>query len=161
MQSKAQSLLSRRSLPVLFVLGGCFLLGGSRANAQAPLPVTIGDVETLPTAAKLLPLLRESLEQELKSADFGKSPFRKRYVLDASLVELESTDAKITTATCVVSAMLRTKKDNEVVAVIRGRATAEGSRGSTERTRTEAVKGAARSAIGKVPRALRETEGMR
>lgn len=154
-----RSVIARRFLPLLLALGGGLLCGEVRASSD--MVVIIGDVETLAAAAALRPLLRESLEHELKSANLGKSSFRKRYVLDASLDKLESSEEQVATSTCVVSAMLRTRKGSEVVAVIRGRATAEGSRGSAQRTRTEAVKAAARSAVNKISGALRDTEGRR
>jgi hypothetical protein len=132
------------------------------ARAKAPPVVMLGEVETLPSARALRPLLRATLEEELRATNFGKSAYKKRYVLDASLSKLESSSKRASSSsTCELSAVLRADRDGEIVAAVRGRATAEGARSAADDTRTAAMRGAARSAINKIPHALRRSEHLR
>lgn len=133
-------------------------LSASAAIAKSVPAVTLGTVETVASGRTLVPVLRATLEHELAAATPELRKLKKRYVLDASIEQLRSSSrAKTSTTTCVVSALVRTR-DAEVIAVVRGRATAEGARNAPEHTKSEAVRGAARSAVVRLAEALRSRE---
>lgn len=127
--------------------------------AKAP-PVSVGAVETTPPErANLKPLLQEAVEHELSQQDFGRT--KKKYVLSAALVTLDSTvGEKMITSTAVVSLVLR-NQEQVLVASIKGSATAEDVRKNSAIAEKEAVRGAVRSAIGRVPKAVQATESKR
>jgi hypothetical protein len=152
---------SSQALALAAALLGAALVQ-DEAVAKAPPVVVLGEVETLESARSLRPVLRTMLEEELRATDFGKGAFKKRYIVDASLLKLDSSSKRtVSTSSCEVSTLLRTDRDGEIVATIHGRATAEKARNAASETRTEALRAAARSAIGKIPRAIRASERMR
>lgn len=122
--------------------------------ADAPPEVSLGEVSTSVQRGDLdlRALVRASFEEELRALDLGHAPHRRRAILSASLVRMDtlpSTD-DIPVTTCVISATLRDARRGAVFAVLEGRARA----GSPSDARA-IVKVAVRGAVARIPEAMR------
>jgi hypothetical protein len=134
------------------------------AAAPAPSPpVTLAEVTTqVNPAATHLPnatdLLRLSADAELRAIDWTKEGLRRRYLLSATLVRLESVPADgVLRASCAVSAAVRDERGT-LVAIIEGRARADASPEAAATAERGALEGAVQGAIRRVPEAIRKAQ---
>ncbi|HEY3494339.1 MAG TPA: hypothetical protein VGK73_06625 [Polyangiaceae bacterium] len=123
------------------------------ARASDP-AVVVGEVSAAPKARALLPELRRALVAEVERAPVVRT--RERFVLSASLVQLETEQgAAAVRATAVVSLVLRHAREQRLRAILSGRATAEESGSDLESARESALHAAVESAVRRLPEALR------
>ena len=118
-------------------------------------PVTLGRVTTrVQKGPEVRQALESAVTQELsKVVSSVKS--RERYVLSAALVKMETvTESDQAETTCVVSATL-TREGGALHAVLQGRARATDHKRAARDAELGALRAAVRSAIGRVPEALR------
>ncbi|HYO93790.1 MAG TPA: hypothetical protein VER33_04730 [Polyangiaceae bacterium] len=143
----------------LWLITSLLLVPPSPANAAPGSPIVLGRIDTRPSReAAVQQLLRSSIQEELAAADFGRSGAGKRYVLSARLLKLENAvQGHSVSSTCVISVLLESQQQ-VLVAVIRGRATAQDDSGNAAKARAAAVRGAVRSAISRVAPALAASE---
>ena len=121
------------------------------AVAKAP-PVTVGKVSV--ARGDLKRELEQALSSEIAKLDLSAA--RQQFVLTASLVKLETTaSARRVESTCIVSAELAQKKGGSLRAVFRGKARAEDASGSRRSTELAALHAAVRSAVKRLPDAVR------
>jgi hypothetical protein len=129
------------------------------APLQAPaveVPVFLGDVGVGKQTQEVRAELRSLLSAELSATDFAQVKTHDRYVLSTTLLRLDSVLASDSVrATCVVSVALLRDNGATLHAVIRGRATAEESKGHADVAQSDALRAAVHSAISRVPQALR------
>lgn len=135
------------------------LLTSSNAGALES-PIALGEVgASAGTRTDLARAFRDALEQELGRIDFGAHRPRRRYVLSATLVKLDSvTETRSVRATCVVSIALRREQESTLQAVIQGRATAEEPKSESESARESALSAAVHSALRRVPETVKASE---
>jgi hypothetical protein len=120
---------------------------GSRATERVRL------AEVHASDARNEPLLRAAALDALGKLDLTRVPARNEAVMSVAIVKLDDeTRGPTRSVTCVVSASLRARKSGNLVAVLEGRAHAEG-RGAIEPAGVIAA--AAEGAIARVPEALR------
>jgi hypothetical protein len=99
------------------------------------------------------PLLRAATLDALDKLDLSRVPLRNEAVLSVALVKLDAeTRGPTRSLTCVVSASLRGRRTGNLVAILEGRARAEGA-GAMDPDGVIAA--AAQGAIARVPEALR------
>lgn len=144
----------------LGLLGLCAGLACSTDLRAADRPIALGAVGTRSSErSDLARALRSAVEEELARIDFGRHRPRERWVLSATLLELDSvTESDSVRATCVVSVALRRRRGSTLEAVIKGRATAEEARAAGESVRVTALRAAVHSAIRRVPETLSASE---
>jgi hypothetical protein len=108
-------------------------------------PVALGEVSTAVVRGdrQLDAMLRATLVKELGELDFSRVPGRAPAILSVSLVRMDS-------ATCVVSATLRTARGGAIFAVLEGRARTENGAPSQS-----LMKSAVHGALDRVPDALK------
>lgn len=103
-------------------------------------------------------LLRDDVSQALAALDWGKKP-KQKYLVSASLVRLDGVPSERgRTASCTVSATLRTAKGGSVVAILEGRARAEDGPTSGSRAERDALAAAAKSTVRAVKDAVLRLE---
>jgi hypothetical protein len=131
--------------------------GTAAAGAADPL-VLLGEVGVPPGGQRpdLAPLLRSALEREIQALDLHPTPHGRRFVVSASLVRL-AIDARgdALRASCVVSLVLRDARGGALVAILEGRARAEGDAAALATAETFAIGAAAHGAAQALPQALR------
>ncbi|MEZ4226957.1 MAG: hypothetical protein R3B13_38805 [Polyangiaceae bacterium] len=132
------------------------LLTGSAVGARsATAEVAIGEIDARAASGdkELAKLFEKSVAQELSRLDLSHAKSKDRYLLSATLVSVGTRRARAgESAKAEVSAILRRARGGELHAVLRGSAsTAEAS----EDARRAVVRGAVRSALRRVPEALR------
>jgi hypothetical protein len=141
------------------LVGAVLLLGllwGNEGRTAAPATIALGDVssEVVRKDVDLGALLRGSLAQELALVDLTSAAPR-HVILSASLVRMDAEwSAERVTVTCVVSAMLLDEKRGTVFALLEGRARAENATVVPALERA-AMEGAVRSAIARLPEAMK------
>ncbi len=110
--------------------------------------LSLGEVGFLPTqAAVSMTTLRGTVESEMGDLDLRGS--HKDAILSVSVVKLESDR---TSATCVISATLRSRDGGVLFAVLEGRARAQGA---SDHIPESALRGAVHGALSRVPDALK------
>ncbi len=124
-------------------------------------PVTLAEVASQAKATRLTnvtALLRDDIETELAAIDWSKAGVRKRYLLSAAVVRLESTarDGALA-ASCTVSATVRDDRGT-ILAIVEGRARAEEAPSAAAVAERGALAAAARGAVTAVPEAIRRTQ---
>jgi hypothetical protein len=154
-----------RRAAALLALGAALLIAGEGA-AQGPegAPVKLAEVSSQVDAratrlADVVGLLRRDAEGELAAIDWSKAPMRRRYLVSAVLVKLESARAgdHALRASCTVSAAVRDDR-GELLAIVQGRAGAEGPPAAAAQAEREALAAAVRSAIAAVPESIRRAQ---
>ncbi len=129
------------------------LLGAAPASGGAP-PVAVGTIAAAVAEPGVKSRLRALVDAELAALALPASP-RQRYLLDVSLDELKTVrEGERVEATCLVSATLRDASDSALHAILKGRARAGDRDVPQHRARTEALSGAVRSALRRVPEAV-------
>lgn len=125
------------------------------ADAGKP-PISIGRISTrVPKRADVRRELESAVQRELGRIDWSGVRGKQRYVLSASLTKMETvTEGGQSESTCVVSATL-TREGGALHAVLQGRARAVDRRAAARDAELGALRAAVRSAIGRVPEALR------
>jgi hypothetical protein len=129
----------------------------SKEASAAEKKVAIGEVSTnvVRSDVDLSALLRSTIELELAGLDLSGVDRKDATILSVSLVRMDTVpSAHGPSTTCVVSATLRTKKGGTVFAILEGRAHAENG-ASQQNAEANAMQGAVRGAIVRLPEALR------
>lgn len=143
------------------VLCGALLLAtlflATRTTAGEP-AVAMGEVSVAETSARADELrvrFTTAVEQRLSRFAFEKSATRRPLLLSARLSELSTESTEENTKTrCRVSAVLRLRNDGTVIALARGRASAEQSRARTSATEAVAMRAAVDGALGRLEATL-------
>lgn len=137
---------------------------GGVAQAGDPAPaVTLAEVASQvdPAATRLAnvtELLRRSVQAELGAIDWSKQRLRRRYKVSASLVRLEAAQVEGgLRVSCTVSAAVR-DDGGVLLAVVEGRARAEGSSAARTHAEEGALSGAVRGAVAALPEAIRRAQ---
>jgi hypothetical protein len=147
----------RRRLGLLIAL--LLAVAGSTGVASgADKKVAIGEVSTsvVRNDADLSALLRTTTESELAGVDLSRVSRKDASILSVSLVRMDTEPtARGAATTCVVSATLRTKKGGAVFAILEGRARADSGASTQKNAEANALQGAVRGAIVRLPEALR------
>jgi hypothetical protein len=119
-----------------------------------PCAVRVGTVAAT-RAPALQTRLRDLVQSELQALELPAADGR-RYLLDVTLDELDTQRAgERTETTCVVSATLRDADDGGLQAILKGRARAGDAAPRAQRARALALSGAVRSALRRVPEAVK------
>ena len=101
-------------------------------------------------ARDMKPSLKSALDAEMRELDLRTA--RKDAVLSVSLVKLDTEQQRgSASATCVVSATLRSRDGGTIFAILEGRARAQGGGHVDE----SALRGAVHGALSRVPEALK------
>lgn len=136
---------------------------GPSETARGTSLVTLAEVasQVQPGATRLTnltDLLRRDVEAAIAAIDWSKERVRRRYILSASLVRLEtSVEDRTLRVSCTVSAAVRDDRGN-LLAIVEGRALAEDTSSAAQSAEQGALSGAARGAIKAVPEAIRQAE---
>jgi len=138
---------------------GAVALGVALCSAPLPAieaPVLLGDVGVGKQTPEVRARLRSLLRAELSATNFAQVKAHRHFVLSATLERLDSVlAADSVRTTCVVSVALLADHGLTLHAVIRGRATAEGSKAHADGAQSDALRAAVHSAITRVPEAIR------
>lgn len=119
--------------------------------------IRLGEVTTRAAGAdaRVEREFRTLLVRELEKLTMGTTHRKEQYVLSASLVRLDAREsADASRATCVVSATLRLASGGVLIAMMRGRGTAEDERGALDEAVSHALEAAVHGAVVRVPEAL-------
>ena len=109
-----------------------------------------------PEARKLEPAFRDAVITELGRVDLSGVDSRERFLLSASLVKMQTqADRDQTSVSCQVKATLRRQRGGALHAVLSGRARVEDGPERQRAAELLAMQAAVRSAIRRVPEALR------
>jgi hypothetical protein len=136
-----------------YIVAFWFFSASSPCPANEPL-VAVGEVRDDSASGAFSASLRSMLTDEMAKADLGRS--RERFVLSATLVELDAERVgRGARATAAVSLVLRRAREQSLHAVLNGRATAEEATASLGETRDDALRAAVRSALRRLPEAVR------
>jgi hypothetical protein len=148
--------LSSKSVLVGIALVGATLLVGVTADAGRP-PVSVGRIESRVTKrGDVKRVLESAVKSELGRMDLTGFRGRDHYVLSASLVKMDTvTESEHAETTCVVSATLTRQKGGALHAVLQGRARVTDRRDLAGASELAALRAAVRSAISRVPEAIR------
>jgi hypothetical protein len=120
--------------------------------------VALGEVSTniVRSDVDLPALLRTALESELAGLDLSRVSRKDASILSVSLVRMDTEPtSRGASTTCVISATLRTKKGGAVFAILEGRARTDNAASSQKNAEANAIQGAVRGAIVRLPEALR------
>jgi hypothetical protein len=144
----------RRVFALLF---GLTLGAGLSARADAAAsPVALGEVKVARSDPSLERTFRGMVERELGEVDLSQVKAPGRFVLSASLVQIATRESSGQAETlAVVSATLRRARGGSIHAVIQGRAQASDGRGKARSVELSAMRAAVRSALGRLPAALK------
>jgi hypothetical protein len=141
------------------VCGGIATAWSSYAAARPEGPlVALGEVEVSRGGARpfLGPLLRSALEREIEALDLHAAPHGRRFVASASLVRLETdSTGSALRASCVVALVLREARGGAIVAMVEGRARAEGDWAGLATAESLAIGAAAHGAAQALPQVVR------
>jgi hypothetical protein len=141
-----------RASLVPFMLG-CVTVVPRTSDAGEPV-VAVGEVRGKTPAGEFSAPFKSLLAEAIARAELG-SP-RERFVLSATLVRLDAEQiGNGARASAAVSLVLRRAQEQTLYAVLSGRATAETTDTSLSETREDALRAAVRSAISRLPEALR------
>jgi hypothetical protein len=137
----------------LFALLGAWSASATTAVAAEP-PVAVGEVRASTPSGEFSAPLRSLLTEGVASLTLGAP--RDHFVLSATLVSLEAAQiGRGARASAAVSLVLRRARQQTLHAVLEGHATAEASNSSVSETREDALRAAVRSALTRLPEALR------
>ncbi len=147
-------MLRLRTLGVVLSFG-VLSIGAPTADAESR-HLSLGEVAVSPAAgaagkSDVIPSLKIALDAEMRELDLRAA--RKDAVLSVSLVKLETEQQHTgTSATCVISATLRSRDGGAIFAILEGRARAQGQ---SARIHESALRGAVHGALSRVPEALK------
>lgn len=132
----------------------CFALTfGSTSLANEP-PVAVGEVNAQTPSGEFSIPLRSALTEGV--AGLAVPAPRERFVLSATLLRLEAEQVgRGARARAEVSLVLRRARQQTLYALIKGNATAEAADSTLGETRDDALRAAVRSALRRLPEALR------
>lgn len=151
--SPAMSL--RSAAPFLSAVTLLLSVSSTAAPAERR-PVTLDStVATTSANSATQRVLRETVERELSTVDFGNVPYRGHYAVSVALLKLRHAETNHKKAICEMGLALRDAHDLLVVS-ISGRATAESADG--DESSLDAMKAAAHSAVSRLPEAVRAFE---
>ncbi len=137
-------------VPFMF---GCVTAVPGTSDAGEPV-VAVGEVRGSTPAGEFSAPFKSLLSEAIARAELG-SP-REKFVLSATLVRLEAEQVGHgARASASVSLVLRRAREQTLYAVLSGRATAEAAESSVSEAREDALLAAVRSAISRLPEALR------
>ena len=127
------------------------VLAGALGADAAERKVALGEVSSHVVRKDLdvTRVLRASAQEELASLDLARSKTHEKVIVSVSLVRMED---EASSATCVVSATLRTARGGNVFATVEGKARASQPQANADEN---ALRGAVRGAMMRVPDALR------
>jgi hypothetical protein len=146
------SVLRRVHISLLALLGAC-LAGTSTLRAAEP-PIAVGEVRGTTASGEFSAPLRSLLNEGVASLMLAAP--REHFVLSATLVSLEAAQVgRGARASAAVSLVLRRARQQTLHAVLKGQATAEATDSSVNETREDALRAAVRSALTRLPEALR------
>ena len=132
---------------------GCVTAVPRTSGAGEPV-VAVGEVRASTPAGEFSVPFKSALAEAIASAELGSS--REKFVLSATLVRLEAEKVGHgARASAAVSLVLRRAREQTLYAVLNGRATAEATDSSVSETREDALRAAVRSAVRRLPEALR------
>lgn len=128
---------------------------GARADAGAS-PVALGEVKVVRSDPTLERSFRGLVERELGEVDLSNVKAQDRFVLSAALVQMATRESSGQAETvAVVSATLRRARGGAIHAVIQGRAQATDRPSKVKSVELSAMRAAVRSALGRLPEALK------
>ena len=142
-------MLRLRTLGVVLSFG---VLAAAAPTADAESRhLSLGEIAVVAkTPADMKPSLRSALDAEMRDLDLRRA--RKDAVLSVSLVKLDTEQQRgSASATCVISATLRSRDGGVIFAILEGRARAQGGGHVDE----SALRGAVHGALSRVPEALK------
>lgn len=117
-------------------------------------PVSVGRITT--SKPDVQSELESAVKSELGRVDLSSVRASDRYVLSAALVKLKTvTGSDQVETSCVVSATLTREKSGALHAVLEGRARATDGKQAQKDAELAALRAAVRSAIKRVPEAIR------
>lgn len=132
----------------------CFALTAAATGHAGEPPVAVGEVSGSTPSGEFSIPLRSALDEGVKS--LADAPARDRFVLSATLLRLDAEQVgRGARASAEVSLVLRRARQQTLYAVIKGHATAEAADSSLGETRDDALRAAVRSALRRLPEALR------
>jgi len=142
--------LRRVHVGLLALLGALIAPRGSAAEP----PVAVGEVRGSTPTGEFSAPLRSALTEGVASLTLGTP--REHFVLSATLVSLEAAQVgRGARASAAVSLVLRRARQQTLHAVLKGHATAEAMDSSVSETRDDALRAAVRSALQRLPEAVR------
>ena len=142
-------MLRLRTLGVVLSFG---VLAAAAPTADAESRhLSLGEIAVVAkTPADMKPSLRSALDAEMRDLDLRRA--RKDAVLSVSLVKLDTEQQRgSASATCVISATLRSRDGGTIFAILEGHARAQGGGHVDE----SALRGAVHGALSRVPEALK------
>lgn len=123
------------------------IVAASDARASTDEPIAVGEIAAPPPSLGVdRGALRTAAEGEIRRLDASRLPPRR------IVVSLAITSASEAPVACTIDAMLRDGKTGVMIAIIQGRARAEGE-GSAS-LKQEVARAAVRSAVRQIPAAL-------
>ena len=144
------SALRRVHVALLALFGA---LTAPTGSASEP-PVAVGEVRGSTPNGEFSTPLRHALTEGVASLTLGTP--REHFVLSATLVTLEAEPVgRGARASAAVSLVLRRARQQTLHAVLKGHATAEATDSSVSETRDDALRAAVRSALQRLPEAVR------
>lgn len=142
--------------------GGDAVPPAPKSRRGMPAPVTLAEIATPPQAAGeraagLREQIRKTAEAELAAIDWSGHSIRKRYKLSASVTKLDrKREGALSMATCTVTAAIRDAERGTLLAIVEGRARAEAQGSDAPTLESDALEGAVRGAITRLPATLRK-----
>ena len=130
-----------------------FVLAGALGADAAEKSVALGEVSShvVRKDIDVAGVLKSSAQEELSSLDLRRvAPAKDKVIVSVSLVRMEDDAAA---ATCVVSATLRAERTGRLFAIVEGKARASQPQANADEN---ALRGAVRGAMLRVPEALKE-----
>jgi len=148
----APKALRRVHVPLLTTL--CLAVTASSTTLAGEPPVAVGEVSGSTPSGEFSIPLRSALNEGV--ADLTVTAPRDRFVLSATLLRLDAEQlGRGARASAEVSLVLRRARQQTLYAVIKGNATAEAADSTLGETRADALRAAVRSALRRLPEALR------
>ncbi|MFO0676231.1 MAG: hypothetical protein U0169_06835 [Polyangiaceae bacterium] len=123
------------------------------ADAATPKPISLGEVSSVVErrGVDLRGILRDVAGTEVAALNEGSLALRRPLVMSVSIVRMDGSKTHAgSTATCVVSAVLRDAIRGDLVAVVEGSARAEFGSSRVEESELGALRGAVRGAARRV-----------
>ena len=131
-------------MPLL--LAGAVLVAGE-ANAS-DCSLSLGEIAAPPAAMNIdLPSFKTAAEGELRGVDVSKLRKHRNVLVSVAIIGSEQAPFG-----CTVNALLRDAKTGTMLAILEGKAKAQGA--ANETLRREVLRAALRSAVTKIPEAL-------
>lgn len=146
-----------------FVPLAAVLLAAAVASAADAASQPIAAVEVASRVSRrdrdLRTVLRNGVESQLRTVDWGASRTGGPYVLSTSLVRLDTqTSDGVTLVSCTVSMALRDQKKGSLRAIVEGRASSETRPSAAREAEDSAVLAAVRGAVRTLPQAIEKSK---